>query len=191
VVFRGALHQLACEIAFVADVFFALPALHAVRAAAERCKCARGRSAPSCAGRKTSAAAYGCGCRPRPRRSSDNLVVAQFSGVEIVLADAGAERSDDGANFFVPSICRSVLFDVEDFPFERRIAWYFLSRPCFAEPPADSPSTTNNSQRAGSRSWQSASFPGKPLESMADLRRVSSRAFRAASRARAASMHLK
>ena len=48
----------------------------------------------------------------------------------------------------------------------------------------------NSSQRAGSRSWQSASLPGRPLESMADLRRVSSRALRAASRARAASMHL-
>src|SRR5437870_6592466 len=70
------------------------------------------------------------------------------------------------------------------------MAWYLRSRPCFAEPPADSPSTTNSSQRAGSRSWQSASFPGNPLESIADLRRVSSRALRAASRARAASMHL-
>src|SRR6266852_2527354 len=76
------------------------------------------------------------------------------------------------------------------FPLSGRIAWYFRSRPIFAEPPADSPSTTNNSHREGSRSWQSASFPGRPLESMADLRRVNSRALRAASRARAASMHL-
>ena len=37
------------------------------------------------------------------------------------------------------------------------------SRPPLAEPPADSPSTMNSSQRAGSRSWQSASFPGRPL----------------------------
>src|SRR3989442_14512421 len=64
------------------------------------------------------------------------------------------------------------------------MAWYLRSRPCLAEPPADSPSTTNGSQRAGSRSWQSASFPGKPLESIADLRRVNSRALRAASRSR-------
>ena len=70
------------------------------------------------------------------------------------------------------------------------MAWYLRSRPPLAEPPADSPSTMNSSHRAGSRSWQSASFPGRPPESMADLRRVSSRALRAASRARAASMHL-
>src|SRR5260370_7335610 len=56
-------------------------------------------------------------------------------------------------------------------PLSGRIAWYFRSRPIFAEPPADSPSTTNNSHREGSLSWQSASFPASPLESMADLRR--------------------
>src|SRR3982074_2808628 len=70
------------------------------------------------------------------------------------------------------------------------MAWYLRSRPPLAEPPADSPSTMKISHRAGSRSWQSASFPGRPPESIADLRRVSSRALRAASRARAASMHL-
>src|ERR1700691_5312343 len=54
------------------------------------------------------------------------------------------------------------------------MAWYFRSRPPLSEPPADSPSTRKSSQREGSRSWQSASFPGRPLESSADLRRVSS-----------------
>ena len=62
------------------------------------------------------------------------------------------------------------------------------SRPCFAEPPAESPSTRNSSESAGSFSWQSASLPGRPAISSAPLRRVSSRALRAASRARAASM---
>ena len=35
------------------------------------------------------------------------------------------------------------------------------SRPCLAEPPAQSPSTRNSSHLAGSRSWQSASLPGR------------------------------
>ena len=57
-------------------------------------------------------------------------------------------------------------------------------------PPADSPSTRYTSQRSGSFSWQSASLPGRPPESSAPLRRVRSRALRAASRARAASIAL-
>ena len=47
-----------------------------------------------------------------------------------------------------------------------------------------------NSDSAGSFSWQSASFPGSPDISRAPLRRVISRARRAASRARAASIIL-
>ena len=45
----------------------------------------------------------------------------------------------------------------------------------------------NNSASAGSFSWQSASLPGSEATSIAVLRRVSSRALRAASRASAAS----
>src|ERR1700740_874917 len=33
-------------------------------------------------------------------------------------------------------------------------AWNSRLRPCLAEPPAESPSTMNNSDFAGSRSWQ-------------------------------------
>ncbi|MNE47907.1 hypothetical protein D3C80_1423360 [compost metagenome] len=63
-------------------------------------------------------------------------------------------------------------------------------RPCLAEPPAESPSTRKSSDLAGSRSEQSASLPGKEAISSAPLRRVSSRALRAASRANAASTTL-
>ena len=48
----------------------------------------------------------------------------------------------------------------------------------------------NSSDLAGSRSWQSASLPGSEAMSSAPLRRVSSRALRAASRAAAASTTL-
>src|SRR5216110_227711 len=70
-------------------------------------------------------------------------------------------------------------------PFSGRIAWNLRSRPCFAEPPAESPSTRYSSHSAGSRSWQSASLPGRPTPSSTPFLRVMSRALRAASRARA------
>ena len=69
-------------------------------------------------------------------------------------------------------------------------AWNSRARPCLAEPPAESPSTMKSSALAGSRSWQSASLPGRLATSRAPLRRVSSRALRAASRAAAASTTL-
>jgi hypothetical protein len=65
-------------------------------------------------------------------------------------------------------------------PRSGRIAWYWLSRPDLAEPPAESPSTRNSSLSAGSRSRQSLSLPGRLAMSSAPLRRVSSRALRAA-----------
>src|SRR6202012_3779937 len=66
-----------------------------------------------------------------------------------------------------------------------RMAWNFGSRPPLAEPPAESPSTTYSSHTEGSPDWQSDSFPGRPELPDRPLR-VSSRAWRAAIRARAA-----
>ena len=41
----------------------------------------------------------------------NDFVVAQLAGVEIVLADAGAERGDDGSEFLRgPASCRSGPF---------------------------------------------------------------------------------
>ncbi|MNJ47407.1 hypothetical protein D3C77_425650 [compost metagenome] len=71
-------------------------------------------------------------------------------------------------------------------PRSGRIAWKCRSRPCLADPPAESPSTIYNSLIEASLEEQSASFPGSALTSNALLRRVSSRALRAASRAREA-----
>ena len=69
-------------------------------------------------------------------------------------------------------------------------AWVERSRACLAEPPAESPSTTKISASRGSLTVQSASLPGRVEFSSADLRRVRSRALRAASRAREASTAL-
>ena len=79
-----------------------------------------------------------------------------------------------------------VLSTFNILPLSGSIAWFFLSLPCFADPPAESPSTINNSDFAGSLSWQSASFPGKCVEPIPFLL-VNSLAFLAASLAFAAS----
>ncbi len=73
-------------------------------------------------------------------------------------------------------------------PRSGRIAWNVRSRPSTAEPPAELPSTRKSSADSGSEIWQSASLPGSESESSAPLRRVRSRACRAALRARAASI---
>ena len=74
-------------------------------------------------------------------------------------------------------------------PRKGRIAWVLRSRPCLAEPPAESPSTMKSSLSAGSVDEQSASFPGrfKRCET-AVLRVTSADAARDASLARAARM---
>ena len=73
------------------------------------------------------------------------------------------------------------------FPRSGKIAWVLRSRPCFAVPPAESPSTINSSHLDGSRSLHPANLPGKPPSSGPDFLRDNSRALRAASRAVAAS----
>ena len=75
-------------------------------------------------------------------------------------------------------------------PLRGSMAWKRRSRPCLAEPPAESPSTRYNSQRVGSFSEQSASLPGKVPVSRLFFRTTRSRALRAASRARADNKHL-
>ena len=75
-------------------------------------------------------------------------------------------------------------------PFNGRMAWYFRSRACLAEPPAESPSTINSSRSAGSDDWHSASLPGSVASTRAPLLLAISRARLAASRARAASTPL-
>ena len=51
----------------------------------------------------------------------DDLAVADLGGVEIVLADARAQRGDHGADFFVAQhLVVARLFDVENFALERQ-----------------------------------------------------------------------
>ena len=89
-VFGGALHQLARKVALVADVFLALPALHAV----ERRLCDVNVLAvdqlfhvpeEKCEQQRADVGAVHVRVGHQ-----DDLVVAQLAGVEIVFADAGA-----------------------------------------------------------------------------------------------------
>ena len=51
----------------------------------------------------------------------DDLGVAELGDVEIVLADAGAERGDEGADFFVAEhLVDARFFDVQDFAAQRQ-----------------------------------------------------------------------
>ena len=75
------------------------------------------------------------------------------------------------------------------FPQRGRIAWNFLSLPCFALPPAESPSTMYTSHSSGFLLLQSASFPGNVDVSNALFLLTNSLAFLAASLARDAFIH--
>ena len=73
-----------------------------------------------------------------------------------------------------------------------RIAWTRGSRPCRADPPAESPSTMKTSHSSGLVDWQSDSLPGSPPPPSRPLRpRARSRALRAAIRALAAACALR
>ena len=72
------------------------------------------------------------------------------------------------------------------FPRIGRIAWNSRSRACLAEPPARVALDDEQLRLAGIPDEQSASLPGIDADSSSDLRRVRSRAWRAARRARVA-----
>ena len=65
-------------------------------------------------------------------------------------------------------------------PLRGKIACVLLSLPCFAEPPAESPSTKYISQNAGSLFEQSDSFPGSDDPPRALFLLINSLAFLAA-----------
>ena len=81
--------------------------------------------------------------------------------------------------------CNLAFCVFNTFPRNGRIAWNFLSLPCFAEPPAESPSTRNNSLRLAFLDCAGVNLP----DNRRSLLRLflpfllSSRALRAASRA--------
>ena len=112
----------------------------------------------------------------------DEAVVAQLVDVE-VGSDAGAQRGDQRGDLLAgDQAVKARLLDVQHLGAAAGWPGTCGRGPCLAEPPAESPSTMYSSHSAGSFSWQSASLPGRPAPSSTLLRRVISRALRAASR---------
>ena len=116
---RGALHQFARELAFVSDVAIHLSALDAIERRLRDVDVSfldqfAHVAEEECEKKRANVAAV------HVRVGHENyFVVAQLCGVEIILAYAGAERSDDGANFFVAEhLVVPRLFDVQDFALE-------------------------------------------------------------------------
>jgi len=118
--FGGALHQFAREIALVANVAVHFAALHAVeRRLGDEDIALFDQLAhvteEECEKQGANVAAVDV------RVGHENyFVIAELRSVEIIFADAGAESGDDGANFFVAEhLVVTRFFDVENFSFER------------------------------------------------------------------------
>ena len=92
---------------------------------------------------------------------------------------------------FLSTLSMRLFSTLRILPRSGSTACVLRSRPCLAEPPAESPSTMKSSASDGSFTEQSASLPGSVEFSSADLRRVRSRALRAAARACAAETALR
>ena len=75
-------------------------------------------------------------------RHQDDAVVAHAGRVVVLAPDARPQRGDEGHDFPAGEhLLEARLLHVEDFAASGRIAWLRRSRPCLAEPPAESPST--------------------------------------------------
>src|SRR5215510_7989390 len=65
------------------------------------------------------------------------------------------------SSLFSSTFASDALSAFNTLPRSGRIAWRARSRPCFADPPAESPSTTNSSLPSLVGFVQSLSFPGR------------------------------
>ena len=81
----------------------------------------------------------------------DDLVVAQLVEVEVVAADAGAERGDQRADLLAADsiLSKRARSTLRILPRSGSTAWNSRLRPCLAVPPAESPSTMKISDLAG------------------------------------------
>ena len=121
VIFGGALHQLAGKFALVANVAFGFAALHAIERRLRDVDVAALDQFLHVAEEKREQQRADVAAVDVGVGHENDFVVAELAGVEIVFADAGAERGDDGANFFVAEhFVVARLFDVEDFALERQ-----------------------------------------------------------------------
>ncbi len=123
VIFGGALHELVSKIAFIADVAFGFAALHAIERRLRDVNVAAIDELFHVAEEKSEEQGADVAAIDVRVGHENDFVIAQLGGVEIVFADAGAERGDDGANFFVAEhFVVARFFDVEDLALEGRMA---------------------------------------------------------------------
>src|SRR5208282_2428956 len=121
VLLGGALHQLAGEFALVADVAVHLAALDAVERRLSDVDVLLFDQLAHVAEEKSEQQRADVAAVHVRVGHEDHFVVAELRSVEIVLADAGAERRDDGADFLVAEhLVVAGLFDVEDLALERQ-----------------------------------------------------------------------
>lgn len=88
-----------------------------------------------------------------------------------MLSSPNPNRTPSACMMLFTSSCSNALCHITRstlniLPLMGSIAWNCLLRPCLADPPAESPSTMNSSQFAGSLSEQSANLPGMPPPDM-------------------------
>ncbi len=191
VLFGGALHQLARKFALVADVAVHFAALHAIeRRLGDVDVLLFDQLAHVAEEESEQQRANVAAVHVRVGHEND-FVVAELGGVEIVLADAGAERRDDAANFLVAEhLVVARFFDVENLALERQDGLVAAVAPALGRAAGRFALDDEQLAARGIALLAIGEFSRQAAESSADLRRVSSRALRAASRARAASMHL-
>src|SRR6266481_2091159 len=120
-VLGGALHQLVGEIALVANVPLRLPALHAIERRLRDVHVAALDQLLHVAKEKREQQGADVAAVDVRVGHQNYFVIAQLAGVEIILADPGAQRGDDGANFLVAEhLVVPRLFDVKNFALERQ-----------------------------------------------------------------------
>ena len=93
----------------------------------------------------------------------------------------------DCISLFAKSLSSLAFSELITFPLRGKIACVLLSLPCFAVPPAESPSTRKSSHCKGSLFEQSANLPGRVVDPSPDFFLTNSLAFLAAILALAAS----
>src|SRR5277367_2859332 len=121
VLFGGALHQLAGEFALVADVAVHLAALDAIEGRLRDINISFFDQLAHVAEEKSEQQGADVAAIHVRIGHENHFVGAQLAGVEIVFADAGAERGDDAANFLVAEhFVVAGFFDVQDLALERQ-----------------------------------------------------------------------
>ncbi len=123
--------------------------------------------------------------------ASDNIIILSYFKSSILKSSPMLVSKADISER-ISSFCKTWSMRLRSafrgLPLKGNIAWKRRLRACFADPPAESPSTINSSFFLASRPVQLASLPIRVLLNMLFFWRVTSFALRAASRTLADAM---